>query len=313
MSRHAQRMAPDLLPALIDQREVDWRRVASLSYLVRQRIRYEYPRPVRDLRHRLMIVPPDRHGDQRTVVCHVSASSDGDTRRWRDEYGNVCIEFCTPAVQAWIEFEARIVVHRAPVQRPPLHRPGWLTDPRLLRPTALTAPARSLVRVARRLRKGGHAGLELAEAVSDWVHGALAYESGVTDVATTAAGALALGRGVCQDHAHLMLALCRLLGLPARYVSGHLLGEGGTHAWVEVLLPDPAGSGRAAAFAFDPSHGSRPGLDHVTVATGRDYRDVAPTAGTYVGCAAGRLSASKRVDIVGVVYARSGGRAVRAS
>ncbi len=313
MSRHVQRMAQDLLPGLIDRREVDWQRVASLSYLVQQRFRYEYPQPIRDLRHRLMIVPPDRHGDQRTVVSHVSASCDGDMRRWRDEYGNVCIEFCAPAVQEWIEFEARIVVHRAHVPGPPLHEPGWLTDPRLLRPTALTARTRSLAHVARSLRRDGGAGLELAEAVCDWVHGALAYEWGVTDVATTAAGALALGRGVCQDHAHLMLALCRLLGLPARYVSGHLLGEGGTHAWVEVLLPDPSGTGLAAAFAFDPSHGSRPGLDHVTVATGRDYHDVAPTAGTYVGDAGGRLSARKRVDIVGVEYARTGRRSARAS
>lgn len=313
MSRHAQRMAQDLLPGLIDQREVDWQRVAGLSYLVQQRFRYEYPQPIRDLRHRLMIVPPDRHGDQRTVVSHVSASSDGEMRRWGDEYGNVCVEFCVPAVQGSIEFEARIVVHRAQVQGPTLLGEGWLTDPRLLRPTALTAPTMSLARVARSLRRGGRGGLELAEAVCDWVHGALDYEWGVTDVTTTAAGALALGRGVCQDHAHLMLALCRLLGLPARYVSGHLLGEGGTHAWVEVLLPDPAGTCLAASFAFDPSHGSRPGLDHVTVATGRDYHDVAPTAGTYVGDAVGRLSASKRVDIVGIEYARSGRRAARAS
>jgi transglutaminase-like putative cysteine protease len=100
----------------------------------------------------------------------------------------------------------------------------------------------------------------------------------------------------------VMLALCRLLGLPARYVSGHVVGEGGTHAWVEVVLPDATGA--AMAVPFDPTYGCRPGLDHVTVATGRDYRDVAPTAGSYTGDPGGRLTASKRMDVVGVHYAR---------
>ena len=70
------------------------------------------------------------------------------------------------------------------------------------------------------------------------MHEAISYAHGVTSVATTAAEALAGGQGVCQDSAHVMIALCRAIGLPARYVSGHLLGEGGTHAWVEVIVAD---------------------------------------------------------------------------
>src|ERR1700739_4283644 len=66
------------------------------------------------------------------------------------------------------------------------------------------------------------------------------YESGVTDVTHTAADALALGRGVCQDHAHVMLAGCRARGVPARYVSGYLdpgdVPEMASHAWVDVWL-----------------------------------------------------------------------------
>ncbi len=65
----------------------------------------------------------------------------------------------------------------------------------------------------------------------------MTYQDGVTSVATTAAEALDAGHGVCQDYAHVMLALCHVLELPARYVSGHLLGQGGTHAWVEVIVP----------------------------------------------------------------------------
>ena len=112
------------------------------------------------------------------------------------------------------------------------------------------------------------------------MHDAITYEYGVTTVATTAAEALAGGRGVCQDSAHVMIALCRAAGLPARYVSGHLLGEGGTHAWVEVVVADRRG---ARAVAFDPCNGRRAGRAYLTVATGRDYADVAPTSGTYVG------------------------------
>ena len=126
------------------------------------------------------------------------------------------------------------------------------------------------------------------------MHDAITYEYGVTTVDTTAAEALADGRGVCQDSAHVMIALCRASGLPARYVSGHLLGEGGTHAWVEVVVADPEG---ARAVAFDPCNGRRADRAYLTVATGRDYTDVAPTSGTYVGAARGTLTATKRVDV----------------
>ena len=111
----------------------------------------------------------------------------------------------------------------------------------------------------------------------------------------SAAEALAGGRGVCQDSAHVMLALCHLAGLPARYVSGHLLGQGGTHAWVEVI----AASGRSAvAVAFDPCNGRRAGSGYVTIATGRDYSDVAPTSGTYIGMSRGRLTTHRRVGVI---------------
>jgi transglutaminase-like putative cysteine protease len=93
-----------------------------------------------------------------------------------------------------------------------------------------------------------------------------------------------------------MIALCRAIGLPARYVSGHLLGEGGTHAWVEVIVA-VAEAGVARAVALDPCHGCRVGVNYLTVATGRDYTDVAPTSGTYLGPARGNLTATKQVDV----------------
>jgi len=294
----------DLLPGLIDEREIDWGDVASTSYLIRQRFRYEYPAPIRNLRHRLIVIPPERHGGQRLVLDDVRVSTEGEVRRSLDAFGNTVVGFTAARVGEQVEFEARVSIERSAAAGPTLLAPGWLTDGRLLEPTELTAPQAPLPDIAASIAGSGRRGLDLARAVNEWAHGALTYECGVTGIHTTAAQALALGAGVCQDYAHIMLAVCRVLGLSARYVSGHLLGEGGTHAWVEVLLPDPSGSGLAAAFPFDPTQGGGVGLRHMTIATGRDYSDVAPTSGTYWGEGGGILTASKRVDITSFEYAR---------
>jgi transglutaminase-like putative cysteine protease len=105
--------------------------------------------------------------------------------------------------------------------------------------------------------------------------------------------ALHLGRGVCQDFAHILLALLRSLGIPCRYVSGHLLGEGAPHAWVEVLLP-------SGVVAYDPTHHRRTRLDYLTVAVGRDFSDVTMTSGVFTGAATGRLHWSKQADVIQV-------------
>jgi transglutaminase-like putative cysteine protease len=297
-------MVQDLLPGLIDHRDVEWERVARAAYLVRQRFRYQYAAPVRYLRHRLIVVPPETHGEQRMVLNHVSVSIPGELSRREDAYGNAVVEFSAASVESSVEFDAWIALERGPGSGPALLPAWWLSDRRFLEPAGLTAPDELLARVAAGLSRGRE-GLELAEAASQWTHRRLSYRHGATGVHTTAACALQRGVGVCQDYAHVMLALCRLAGLPARYVSGHLLGEGGTHAWVEVLVPDPAGSGQTAAFAFDPTHGRMAGMCHLTVATGADYGDVAPTSGVYTGAAAGRLLATKRVDVTALEYARS--------
>ncbi len=197
------------------------------------------------------------------------------------------------------------------------HRlPGTaLTDRRYLDPSPLTQPDEALRAVATSLRMAGAEALPLARRINRWVFETMTYTPGVTSVETTAAEALALSQGVCQDYAHIMLALCRLCDLPARYVSGHLLGEGGTHAWVDVVLPavptlpslgggGKIGPSEAVAVAFDPTHGREVGLSYVTVAVGRDYRDVAPTSGSYKASFKGQLSSQRRVGLTAVQYAR---------
>lgn len=301
MSRD-QEMVQQLIPGLFASTDVEWSRVVRSRYLVDQTFRYVYPSPIADLRQRLVIEPPRYHGGQQRYRSQFRTSAPrAFVSRAYDEFGNTVLEVISDVAGPVLEFEARIEVERE--RDPQAARAGgrWLTDPRLLEARALTGAGPRVREAAAAIASEGLRGLALAERVGEWVHGALRYQSGVTTVATTAEEALAAGAGVCQDYAHVMLAICRTLGLPSRYVSGHLLGEGGTHAWVEVLVPASDGSGEAEAHAFDPTHGRPAGVRYVTVAVGRDYDDVAPTSGTYFGDP-GSLCTQKRVDIVGLAY-----------
>jgi transglutaminase-like putative cysteine protease len=268
------------------------------SYLLEQRIRYRYDRPVRRLRHRLMVVPPAVHGGQRRVdhgltvtgaLASVSETTDG--------FGNQITELGAPVVEEWIEFRAwALVVGRSP-GGVSVMAPGAVHDDRLLATTALTEPDRELSEVARHLAATCLSDLDLAERICSWTRHSITYGHGVTGVQTTAVEARAGGVGVCQDYAHVMLAVCRAAGLRARYVSGHLIGEGGSHAWVEVVVTGPSvgDADRTVAVAFDPTHERRADRGYFTVAVGRDYADVAPTSGTFEGTGPGVLSVRKRL------------------
>lgn len=280
--------APPHLPSRHELQDAD-----RLTYTLHQRFRYTYDAPVRDLNHRLVIVPPRRHGDQRRRRHSITVSAvDARTTHRRDAAGNTVTRSRVPLVPDRVDFVLETVVERVGPRTDVLLPAAALTDPRLLRPTRLTAADPAIRELAATM--AGQDRLATAERYCAYVNEAVTYAHGVTSVATTAAEALAGGRGVCQDAAHVMIALCRATGLPARYVSGHLLGEGGTHAWVEVIVADAAG---ARAAGFDPCNGRRAGRDYLTVATGRDYTDVAPTSGTYLGTARGTLTATKRVGV----------------
>jgi transglutaminase-like putative cysteine protease len=241
-----------------------------------QRYCYTYSAPVTDVRQRLLMVPPARHHDQRLVAytLEVGGATPGWELAWEtDAFGNRVARVLAPRVEQTLTFEARYVVERTPY----------------LRPTALTAPDDHLHAVADQIRRQASSAPERAEQAHDWTARAIMYQVGATDVRTPAAMALHLGRGVCQDYAHLLLCVLRLLRIPARYVSGQLLGEGVPHAWVEALVD-------GEVMAYDPTHHRRIRLDYVTVAVGRDYADVAPTSGTFTGAATGVLSAAKHAS-----------------
>jgi transglutaminase-like putative cysteine protease len=131
------------------------------------------------------------------------------------------------------------------------------------------------------------------------IHEKFQYVKGATHVNSSIQDSLAVGAGVCQDFAHLLLGVARKRGLPARYVSGYLvpesaaspnaklqevIGGSASHAWAEVYLPNSGWIG------LDPTLGKPLGLQHVRIAYGRDYGDVAPVRGVYRGHAGQRLS-----------------------
>jgi transglutaminase-like putative cysteine protease len=286
----------------IDTSSVEWASARRVSYSLRQSFRYEYPEPVRDLNHRLIVIPPERFGDQVRLRHQVSVNRDGvEFENRQDRFGNMIVNVFAPRVPGEIEFVAEVAVERH-AGEPNRLADGWLSEDYLLEPSPLTTADDRIRRAAQELAESAEWGLPLADTINDWVYQSMTYQHGVTGVRTTAAEALALGSGVCQDYAHVMLAVCRECRLPSRYVSGHLLGQGGTHAWVEVVLPTKDGTGDALASTFDPTHASRGGLGYVTIAVGGDYADVAPTSGTYLSSAQGRLVTSKRVTLTDLDY-----------
>jgi transglutaminase-like putative cysteine protease len=258
----------------------------SRSLFLEQHIRYEYSSPVDRLRQRLIVVPPAVHGAQRRRDWSLTVKGvDAPIRRARtDRFGNVVVAVGARRVDRWIEFAASAAVEHVATEGP--HRIP--VDLRFLRPTPLTTADASI----RDLVGPSASPVDICASTSR----SLRYELGITDVQTSAAEAIRHGRGVCQDFAHVMIAACRAAGIAARYVSGHLVGEGGSHAWVEALVPDPARPGEWIVEGWDPTH-DRPVTDgHVVVAVGRDYADVAPLSGSYVADrAVGRLSARKRL------------------
>ena len=261
--------------------------------VMRQTLRYGYPAPIHSLDHHLMVLPPARHGDQLCTESSVEVrGADAEVTESVDAFGNVTLRVRAARVQASVEFDVRVTVerHDGPHPAAPAH------DRRLLAVSELTEPDAALRRAARRLCDSGDAGLGLAQRINAWVAAHMRYRHDVTSVRTTAAEALALGAGVCQDYAHVMLALSRLCGLPARYVSGHMVGEGGSHAWVEVLLPSVTDRSALVAVAFDPTNNRLAGASYLTIAVGRDYADVAPTHGSYCGPSGGTLTTSKSLE-----------------
>ncbi len=166
---------------------------------------------------------------------------------------------------------------------------------------------------AREVYRPGRAAADAALALMHRVHTEFRYDGAVTQVDTPLAEVFALRHGVCQDFAHVMIAAMRMLGLPARYVSGYLLtqapaddGAGATamvgadasHAWVQAWVPGAPGVPADGWLDLDPTNDLVPGAAHVRVAVGRDYGDVAPLRGVIHGGGAHALTVAVHTRVV---------------
>jgi transglutaminase-like putative cysteine protease len=168
--------------------------------------------------------------------------------------------------------------------------PLWLFS----RATPLTAPGPHIAALAADVPAGAD-DVGRLHALAQRVAEAMRYDIGRTDVGTPAEAALAAGHGVCQDHAHVFVSAARLLGFPARYVSGYLWlsdrdDQEAGHAWAEAHVAYLGWVG------FDVSNGISPDERYVRVATGLDYAEAAPISGIVLGPGQGELSVAVHVQ-----------------
>jgi len=147
-------------------------------------------------------------------------------------------------------------------------------------PTRLTQPTPMLAEVAAACLPATRAGTIELLRLAAHIRAAVAYQVGATHVASTAAEAMVLGAGVCQDHAHIFLACCHARGVPARYVSGYIdpgsTGHAASHAWVDAWAEDDDFTGWVS---IDVTHGRLMDEGYCRLAIGRDYESAAPVRG----------------------------------
>jgi transglutaminase-like putative cysteine protease len=262
---------------------------------IRHLTKVQYDGEARSSYNEVRMTPVD-DAAQSTLESRIVVRPVAPVWTYRDYWGTTVSVFDLPASHRWLSVEA---VSRVETLGPrPLPRPpAWseLADTaegplaELLRPTPMTTVAQDLAQRAR-AQTHGRDPHEAAAAVAGIVSDRVDYVPGATGVQTSAQEVWDQGQGVCQDMAHLTVAMLRAAGLPARYVSGYLhpaphatIGEpvvGQSHAWVEYW------AGRW--IPLDPTNRSAVGEGHVVVARGRDYSDVPPLKGIYQGPPAGR-------------------------
>ncbi len=238
--------------------------------------RYTYDRPVRGVvqSHRLT---PSVFDGQRSIDWQVTVSGGQPGGSFRDGAGDVVQGWTVPGPVTEIEVQVRGTIDTIDLMGVLRgHREGVAPEA-YLRSTAPTLADPAITRLAASVQQDDP--LARAHALSMAVADAIAYRPGVTTAHTTAAQALAQGEGVCQDHAHALIAMARSLGMPARYVSGYLHatadGEGheAAHAWAELFIPALGWVG------FDPANRCCPDARYIRLGSGMDAQDAAPIRG----------------------------------
>jgi transglutaminase-like putative cysteine protease len=259
-----------------------------------------------EVRESLMEVrmQPRSEAQQRCLSFHLEVEPAAQILQYRDFLGNTVHHFDIAGSHKEVRVTAQAIVEFQPTQFPSASEAGDWQDLdaiiaagdhwEMLLPSRFACFTTELNKLARdlRLERKGNP-LELVLRVTQGVYDAFEYVPNSTKVDSPIDDALRTRQGVCQDFAHIMIALLRQVKIPTRYVSGYLYHgheskdrspESASHAWIESLLP---GLGWVS---FDPTNNLAGSERHLRVAIGRDYADVPPTRGVYKGEAASELS-----------------------
>lgn len=244
---------------------------------------YRYDTPPAAVTQILRLTPRN-HDGQHVVDWRVELSADCTLHEHEDAYGNLTQTFTAdgPLQELVITVNGEVdtqdthgIVRNAVERFPPQF---------FLRETDLTRPDAAIRLFAAELRDAGDpAALPLLHRLLTRLNRDIVFDTDPTSTTTTAGEAFALKRGVCQDIAHIFLSTSRLLGIPARYVGGHLarsddaLQQEAGHAWIEAHVPD------LGWVAFDPANGISATDAYVRVAIGLDYLGASPVRGSRIG------------------------------
>jgi transglutaminase-like putative cysteine protease len=282
-------------------------------YDIRQTTICHYASPVAHARHVLRLTPIHRAG-QRVHVAALQVVPEPEHRReGQDFFGNrlTWIELNEAHEKLTVNVAARVDVEAA-AESEPLSTPAWeaireevfaSAEIGPLAPAHFLFPSRMVSldpEIRDYTRESFSPGRPVLLAATDLMHRLkvdIAYEIGATTVTTTPPMSFALRRGVCQDFAHIMISGLRGLGLPAAYVSGYLRtvhppgtvrlqGADAMHAWVMLWC-----GARAGWIGLDPTNDVFASEQHVVLAIGRDYSDVAPMDGVIV------VSGGQQIDV----------------
>jgi transglutaminase-like putative cysteine protease len=256
--------------------------------------RYRYSGRIAETVMEVRLRPMDG-GGQRCLDFELELSSGIEARTYVDGYGNHVHYFNQVRPHNRLSVVSRSVVETG---LPPDSDPGEELVHDFLRFRSPVKDIEGVRELARRHAVSDSSSPDAVEHALDELTIAISrdfkYDRAVTNVYTVVDDVLTLRAGVCQDFAHLFIAVARAMGVPARYVSGyiHFAGEKGvttaSHAWAEGWVPGKGWIG------YDATRPIRTSESHVRLAVGRDYSDAAPTRGIYVGSASGAMEVRVR-------------------
>lgn len=282
-----------------------------MFYAIRHFTRFRYTRPVWQSMLEVRMHPRSENA-QRCFTFRLSVSPRARIFTFLDYLGNQVHHFDLPSHhrELTVVADALVNVDALPVLPASLPYDSWGELRRIVEqedhwqmlvPSHYARSSPALAALAQELgvaQADGRDPLSVVRDVNDRIHRAFEYVRKSTLVNSPIEDSLGTRQGVCQDFAHIMIAVVRELGIPCRYVSGYLYhdqehhdrtSEGATHAWVEALLPGLGWVG------FDPTNDLIAGTRHIRTAIGRDYADVPPTLGTMKGTTETELMVRVRV------------------